>query len=460
MKFNCQAKLIFSNAASVLAAKTVLTNLVLAVLWSGAANAVDIDKHPKLLEVADQLVAENYYSQSELTSVFAKANFQQSVLDAMQNPAEYKLTWGKYRKIFLQADRIEQGAEFWRQYSVDLDRAEKQFGVPASVIVSIVGVESKFGQYKGSHKVLDSLVTLVIGFERRSNFFASELKQFLILTKENKLLADEVLGSYAGAVGFPQFISSSYRNYAVDFSGDGVTDLINQPVDAIGSIANYFVKNGWLSGKPVTSLAHSKVPTQVAALANNERKVQHKAGDLRALGAPISSGVDDAEKLAVLELNVSEIVAESNDKQRYIVRAGDTACEIAEAHLVACKTLVTLNKLDNSGAVYRGQKLKIPTELRADVAKSKVKSNAGSAKVSGDSKWTVAVASDAQKLPNEHAVEQNADPLLRYFFTHENFYVITRYNQSVLYAMAVHDLSVAIASAKQGLVSAPAGDSK
>ena len=438
----------------------MLTNLVLAVLWSGAASAVDIDKHPKLLAVADQLVSENHYSQSELTSVFAKAKFQQSVLDAMQNPAEYKLTWGKYRKIFLQADRIEQGAEFWRQYSVDLDRAEKQFGVPASVIVSIVGVESKFGQYKGSHKVLDSLVTLVIGFERRSSFFASELKQFLILTKENKLLADEVLGSYAGAVGFPQFISSSYRNYAVDFSGDGVTDLINQPVDAIGSIANYFVKNGWLSGKPVTSLAHSKVPAQVAALANNERKVQHKAGDLRALGAPISSGVDDAEKLAVLELNVSEIVAESNDKQRYIVRAGDTACEIAEAHLVACKALVTLNKLNKSGAVYRGQKLKIPTELRADVAKSKVKSNAGSAKVSGDSKWTVAVASDSQKLPNEHAVEQNADPLLRYFFTHENFYVITRYNQSVLYAMAVHDLSVAIASAKEGLVSVPAGNSK
>ena len=150
MKFNCQAKLIFSNAASVLAAKTVLTNLVLAVLWSGAASAVDIDKHPKLLAVADQLVSENYYSQSELTSVFAKAKFQQSVLDAMQNPAEYKLTWGKYRKIFLQADRIEQGAEFWRQYSVDLDRAEKQFGVPASVIVSIVGVESKFGQYKAA----------------------------------------------------------------------------------------------------------------------------------------------------------------------------------------------------------------------------------------------------------------------------------------------------------------------
>ncbi|MFT5656369.1 MAG: membrane-bound lytic murein transglycosylase B, partial [Arenicella sp.] len=174
MKFNCQAKLIFFKAVSALAIKAVLTNLVLAILWTSAANAVDIDKYPKLLEVADQLIAENYYSQAELTAVFEKADFQQSVLDAMQSPAEYKLTWGKYRKIFLQHDRITQGADFWLQYSAELERAENQYGVPASMIVSIIGVESKFGKYKGSHKVLDSLVTLVIGFERRSKFFASE----------------------------------------------------------------------------------------------------------------------------------------------------------------------------------------------------------------------------------------------------------------------------------------------
>ncbi|MFT4629425.1 MAG: membrane-bound lytic murein transglycosylase B [Arenicella sp.] len=460
MKFNCPAKLIFSKAASALAIKTVLSSLVLTILWSSAANAVDIDKHPKLMEVADQLIAENYYSQGELTAIFEKADFQQSVLDAMQSPAEYKLTWGKYRKIFLQQDRITQGAEFWLQYLAELERAEKEYGVPASVIVSIIGVESKFGKYKGSHKVLDSLVTLVVGFERRSKFFASELKQFLILTKENKLLADEILGSYAGAVGFPQFISSSYRNYAVDFSGDGLIDLINQPVDAIGSIANYFVRNGWLSGQPVTSLAHPKVPVQVSELANNKRKVQYKAGDLRALGAQIGSSINDSEKLGVIELNASEVVAESSDKKTYVVRAGDTACEIAEAHLVACKTLIKLNKLKNSGAVYRGQELKVPSELRADVAKSQVKTKAitKTVRVSSDSKWRVAVDSDSKALPKENVIEQNGAQLLRYFFTHENFYVITRYNQSVLYAMAVHDLSVAITSAKQDLVSASMGN--
>ena len=453
MKFICKAKFVLSKARSTVTAKTAFASIMLAVLWCSAALAVDVDKHPKLLEVADQLIAENHYSQAELTRVFAKADFQQTVLDAMQSPAEYKLTWGKYRKLFLQDDRIQQGASFWQEYSADLARAEKEFGVPASVIVAIIGVESKFGKYKGKHKVLDSLVTLVISYERRSKFFASELKQFLILTKENKLAADEILGSYAGAVGFPQFISSSYRNYAVDFSGDGVTDLINQPVDAIGSIANYFVENGWLPGKPVTSPAHDRVPAEVSALANNKRKVQHKAADLRALGAPIGNSVSDGEKLSVLELNASETVPESSDKKTYIVRAGDTACEIAEAHFVACKALVKLNKLKNRGAIYRGQKLKIPSELRADVAKSKSKAvaKAERTKVSGDSRWTVAADSDSK----DDAIQPNGDKLLRYFFTHENFYVITRYNQSVLYAMAVHDLSVAIASAKQDLASAP-----
>ena len=220
------------------------------------AHAVELSSEPKLQAVADELIAENYYTQAELDVIFAKATVQQSVLDAMQNPAEYKLTWGKYRKIFMKEDRIQQGVDFWNKYQSELTRAEKEYGVPASIIVSIVGVESKYGKYKGSHKVLDSLVSLTVGFPRRSKFFASELKHFLILTKKNKLAYDEILGSYAGAVGFPQFISSSYRAYAVDFSGDGKADLINDPVDAIGSIANYFIENGWKPGEPVTSVGY------------------------------------------------------------------------------------------------------------------------------------------------------------------------------------------------------------
>jgi len=388
--------------------------------WACAANAVSLTAHPKLQAIADQLIAENHYSQAELESIFAKAQVQNSVLQAMRNPAEYKFTWGKYRKLFLQPDRIQQGLEFWQQYNTELARAEREYGVPANIIVAIIGVESKFGKYRGKHKVLDSLVTLVTGFPRRSNFFAKELKHFLILSKENKLATDQVLGSYAGAVGYPQFISSSYRSYAVDFSQDGKVDLIDQPVDAIGSVANYFVKNGWLSGQPVTSEAFYQVNTSVAERANRQRKVRYSANELRALGAPVADLIAPDEKLNVLLLNANEEVPDVSRTDKYIVRAGDTACEIAERFSVPCREFMSINKLNRHGTIYRGQKLKLPSKNE-------------------DKNGNQVINSNADSVYREQP---------RYFFTHENFYVITRYNHSVLYAMAVHDLSQALLEAK------------
>ena len=161
--------------------------LFLSLLFASSVNAVTLKDYPKLQVIVDELVSEGHYTQAELEAVFDNAKVQQSVLDSMTNPAEYKFTWGKYRKLFLQNDRIQQGAEFWKQHQAVFDRAEKEYGVPGSVIAAIVGVESKFGKFKGKHKVLDSLVTLVVGFPRRSKFFASELKHFLILSKENNL---------------------------------------------------------------------------------------------------------------------------------------------------------------------------------------------------------------------------------------------------------------------------------
>lgn len=395
-------------------------------------SAVELKNEPKLQAVADQLVKENYYTQDELEVIFSKATVQKTVLDAMTSPAEYKFTWGKYRKLFLKEDRIQQGVEFWRQYQTELDRAEQEYGVPASVIVAIIGVESKFGRYKGKHKVLDSLVTLTVGFPRRSKFFASELKQFLILTKENDLAYDQILGSYAGAVGFPQFISSSYRNYAVDYSGDGVADLIDEPIDAIGSIANYFIKNGWKPGEPVTSKAHHTVGKNIATLANRKRKTRFTASDLRSKGAQLAQSINPEEKLNVLMLDASEIVPEPHDSNVYIVRAGDTACQIAEKRNVSCKLLLSLNKIGADGKIYRGQRLKLP------VSADKPPTNKPS---TNKTRWEVAKAenNDGQQV---NTVRE------RFFFTHHNFYAITKYNHSVLYAMAVHELSKAIDTAK------------
>ena len=155
----------------------VILSIVIAGVFASVSNvhAVRLADYPKLQAVADELIAQEHYSQSQLDAVFSHAVVQQSVLDAMTNPAEYKFTWGKYRKLFLKEDRIQQGAEFWQKHQAVFDRAEAQYGVPGSIIAAIIGVESKFGKFKGKHKVLDSLVTLVVGFPRRSKFFAGEL---------------------------------------------------------------------------------------------------------------------------------------------------------------------------------------------------------------------------------------------------------------------------------------------
>lgn len=415
---------VFKRALIQARAGLPVGSILLLFMLFNTANAVDPATHPRLQAIVDDLVEQSIYTPTEIQTVFAAAKFQQSVLDAMQSPAEYKLTWGKYRKIFMQEERYEQGVDFWLEHADAFTRAEQEYGVPASMIAAILGVESKFGRYKGKHKVLDSLVTLVVGFERRSKFFASELHEFLLLSKENQLNPTQILGSYAGAVGFPQFISSSYRNYAVDFNGDGITDLINQPVDAIGSIANYFVENGWQTGEAVTSKPHSAVPSSVAELVSRKRKLQHSAADLRALGAPIADAVPNTERLGVLMLNTNEIVPNSKDSQVYLVRAGDTACQIAERKKVSCNALRTLNKLNARGDIFRGQRLKLPVSSQP--------------KSGSESSW---------ELQNGDKQADPAREIPRYFFTHHNFYVITRYNQSVLYAMAVNDLSEAIAKA-------------
>ena len=378
-------------------------------------------------------IAENGFTEKELRRIFSRARVRNSVLEAMQNPAEYKFTWGKYRKLFLQEERIAQGVEFWQQHRDVLDRAEHQYGVPASVIVAIIGVESKFGRYKGNHKVLDSLVTLVTGYPRRSDFFAGELREFLILSKENEFDSTKILGSYAGAVGFPQFISSSYRHYAIDFSGDGKTDLIDQPVDAIGSVANYLVKNGWLPGQPVTSPPISDIPYAISDKANRKRAVRYSAASLRALGAPLTADIPDAEQLNVLMLDSSENYHEPVKEGSYIVRAGDTACEIAERFSMRCAELFALNKLDKRGTIYRGQRLKLAN--KANLADTGNK----------PAEWS------HSESPEQASVMDNQSPnqTEQYFFTHQNFYVITRYNQSVLYAMAVHDLSQALQQAME-----------
>ena len=167
------------------------------------------------------------------------------MLRSVAKPAEKTKTWDDYKAIFIKKKRIRDGKRFINENIETLERAEKEFGVPKEVITAILGVETNFGSNKGNHRVIDSLTTLGFDDPNRSKFFRRELIEFFLLTRENNLDILKTKGSYAGAMGYAQFISSSYRAYAIDYDGDGYVDLFNSVDDAIGSIANYLKVHGW-----------------------------------------------------------------------------------------------------------------------------------------------------------------------------------------------------------------------
>jgi membrane-bound lytic murein transglycosylase B len=199
-------------------------------------------------EFINEMVKKHQFDRKVLQQWFSKAEKLEWVLEAISKPAEKTLTWKQYRPIFIKQKRIDLGHEFMKKHHDLLARAEKETGVPVRIITAIIGVETYYGRHAGKTAVFDSLTTLGFDYPRRSKFFRSELEQFLLLAKEENIDVSEIKGSYAGAMGMPQFISSSYRNYAVDFDGDGKRDLLNSTADAIGSVANYFKVHGWQHG--------------------------------------------------------------------------------------------------------------------------------------------------------------------------------------------------------------------
>ena len=194
---------------------------------------------------------QHQFDASELNQLLSQAKKSQTILDAISRPAEKKLVWHQYKNIFLKEKRINEGVEFLHKHQNTLNRAENEFGVPPEIIVAIIGVETFYGRITGKYRVLDALNTLAFYYPKRSNFFRSELEHFLLLSRDQGFDPTTLTGSYAGAMGMPQFISSSYRNFAYDFDGDGITDIWNNPVDVIGSVANYFKRHHWQPGKDV-----------------------------------------------------------------------------------------------------------------------------------------------------------------------------------------------------------------
>ena len=198
----------------------------------------------------DEMVAEYKFDPDSLNKLFDEVRLHQSILDAISRPAESK-PWYEYRKIFVTRDRVRGGVLFWNEHEAVIKQVAETYKVPPEIIVAIVGVETRYGKHKGRYPVIDSLSTLAFAYPPRAKFFRSELKQYLLMTREENLDPLEQKGSYAGAMGMPQFISSSFRNYAVDFDKDGHRNLWTNPADALGSVGNYFKRHGWVAGQPI-----------------------------------------------------------------------------------------------------------------------------------------------------------------------------------------------------------------
>jgi len=281
------------------------------------------------------------FVERELKYLFSRARREPAILAAIAPPKTAPMrSWQTYRGRFINDARIAEGAEFWRRHAAALARAAQEHGVPEEIIVAIIGVETVYGRQMGSWRVIDALATLAFDYAPRAEFFRAELEQYLLYARDAGIDVFSVRGSYAGAIGIPQFMPGSYRRYAVDFDGDGAIDLRASPADAIGSVANFLAKHGWRRGERV------ELPARVAG------------GNPAAHRELVDAGIEPKTPLSELK--------------RYGV---ETRTDLA------LDTPVALIELESPGAA---------TEYRLGL---------------------------------------------------RNFYVLTRYNRSVLYASAVYDLA-------------------
>ena len=316
------------------AARGIFLLVSLVCSLSAAAQTVNSSARTAFI---DKMVAQHKFDRAALTSLLDEAVIDKTILDTMARPAERVVPWFEYRDRFLTEKRILQGTDFWIEHGETLRRIPDP-NVAASV-VGILGVETSFGRITGRYRVIDALATLAFDYPPRGDFFRSELQQFLLLSREEAVDPRTALGSYAGAMGAPQFISSSYRTYAIDGDGNGKRDLWNSWDDVIGSVANYLLAYGWREGEPVVVTA--TLPS------------------------------DDLSRFNIAKLELNETVQSLRDKG-----------------------------------------VRFETSLPADA-------------------------------PALLIVAQGKDgPVYRVGFT--NFYVVTRYNRSPMYAMAVHDLGQAV----------------
>jgi membrane-bound lytic murein transglycosylase B len=246
-----------------------------------------------------ELVERHAFDAEELRLVFSRARREDAVLAAMRAQPRQADSWDAYRTLFVNQRHLRAGLEFWQEHRQTLARARRAYGVPEEIVVAIIGIETFYGRNTGRWRVIDALATLAFDYPPRAPFFRGELENYLLFARELELDVFSVKGSYAGAIGIPQFMPGSYLRYAVDFDGDGATDLRANAADAIGSVANFLLQHGWERGAPVQRGARVAGAGHEALIAGNPLP-RHTLEELGKAGVEVRGAPLPADTRAVL----------------------------------------------------------------------------------------------------------------------------------------------------------------
>jgi membrane-bound lytic murein transglycosylase B len=283
--------------------KPILAALVLPFLLSWQSNAfARMDNRPEVKLFIEHMVKDHQFKQSALIKQFAAIRSNPKVIKYIRPPVSpTQRSWERYQPRFVNPGRIEAGVKFWNLHAQTLSSAEAEYGVPAEIIVGIIGVETIYGRHMGQFSTLEALSTLAFDYSPRADFFSTELEQFLLLSRENRLDPLSIKGSFAGAIGIPQFMPGSQRRYGVDFDHDGKVDLQNSVADAIGSVARFLSMHGWVKQAPVASKVTSFKSIDPVWLESGilpRLKIQ----DLRLAGVETEAMPSEPEQCALIDL--------------------------------------------------------------------------------------------------------------------------------------------------------------
>ncbi|MSP95907.1 MAG: lytic murein transglycosylase B [Betaproteobacteria bacterium] len=275
-----------------------------------APNVQDVryGERPEVRAFILAMVEQHGFLESELKRLFKRATRQPEILKAIRPPvASKKRSWQSYRSLFVNERHVGEGLRFFEQHAAALERAEGEYGVPWEIIVAIIGVETFYGKNMGKWRVVDALATLAFDYPPRAEFFRAELQAYLLFTREADLDVFAVRGSYAGAIGIPQFMPSSYRRWAVDYDGDGVARLLTSPTDAIGSVANFLRAHGWVADAPISFPAQAGAADIAALLAAGVKPTLNLA-QLAAAGVtvPGAASAEPALRASLIELETPD----------------------------------------------------------------------------------------------------------------------------------------------------------